>query len=52
MEGGREVHIKDRVKKEVAVMGQVWDIGKRRFGNNWGKRIWMFDSLVWSVIGR
>lgn len=32
-------------------MGQVWGIGKRRFGKDWGKRMWMFDRLVWTMIG-
>jgi len=32
-------------------MGQVWGIGKRRFGKDWGKRIWLFDRLVWTVMG-
>ena len=31
-------------------MGQVWGIGKRRVGKDWGKRVWLFDRLVWSVI--
>lgn len=30
--GGQEAQIKDRVKKAAAVMGQVWGIGKRRWG--------------------
>lgn len=32
-------------------MGQVWGIGKRRYGKDWGKRIWFFDSLIWTVMG-
>lgn len=28
-----ETHIRDRVKKGAAVMGQVWGLGKRRFGS-------------------
>lgn len=23
-------------------MRQVWGIGKRRFGKDWGKRLWIF----------
>lgn len=49
--GEMKAHLKDRVKKEAAVMGQVWVIGKRKFGKEWGKRMWLFDVLVWSVIG-
>src|SRR5436190_12995035 len=49
--GGQEAHIRERVKKGVAVMGQVWGIGKRRFKGDWGKRVWLFDSLVWTVMG-
>lgn len=29
--GGMETYIRDRIKREAAVMGQVWGIGKRRF---------------------
>lgn len=45
--GRQEAHIKDRVKRAAAVMGQIWGIGKRRFGREWGKRLWMFYRLVW-----
>ncbi|KAL6433515.1 hypothetical protein ACFW04_006545 [Cataglyphis niger] len=31
-------------------MGQVWGIGKRKFKNDWGKRLWLFDKLVWTVM--
>lgn len=27
------VHVKERVKK-TGVMGQIWEIGKRKFGGN------------------
>lgn len=49
--GGQEAHIKERVKKAAAVMGRVWGIGKKRYGRDWGKRLWMFDRLVWTVMG-
>lgn len=32
-------------------MGQVWGIGKRRFGKDWGRRLWLFNRLVWTVLG-
>lgn len=48
---GRDAHIKDRVRKGAGIMGQIWGIGKRKFDRDWGKRIWLFDALVWSVIG-
>lgn len=32
-------------------MGQVWRIGKRRFRRDWGRRVWLFDVLVWLVMG-
>lgn len=32
-------------------MRQMWEIEKRRFGRDWRKRMWLFDALVWSVIG-
>jgi len=48
--GGQEAHIKDRIKKAAAVMGQVWGIGKRRFGRDIGRRLWLFDKLIWTVL--
>ena len=48
--GGQEGHIKERIKKAAAVMGQVWGIGKRRFGKDWGRRLWLFDKLVWMIV--
>lgn len=32
-------------------MRQVWGIEKRRFKDDWNKRIWLFDTLVWTVVG-
>lgn len=46
--GKQEAHIRDRVKKGAAVMGQMWGIEKRRFGRHWGRRLWIFDRLVWT----
>jgi len=43
--------VKDRGKKAAAILGQVWGIGKRRFGRDWGRRLWLFDRLVWTVMG-
>ncbi|XP_068991496.1 trichohyalin-like [Neodiprion pinetum] len=48
--GGQEAQVKERVRKAGVVMRQVWGIGKRRFGRDWEKRIWLFDRLVWTVI--
>lgn len=31
-------------------MRKVWGIEKRRFGKDWGKRLWLFDRLVWTVM--
>lgn len=30
----QEVHVRERVKKAMVVMSEVWGIGKRRFGGN------------------
>lgn len=49
--GGQEAHIKERVRKAAAIMRQVWEIGKRRYGKDWGRRLWLFDRLVWTVMG-
>lgn len=43
-------HIKERVRKGAAILGQVWGLGKRKFRREWAKRIWLFDKLVWSVL--
>lgn len=43
-------HVREKVKRKTAVMGKVWSIRKRKFGKEWGKRMWMFDKLVWTVI--
>jgi len=37
--GGQEAQVRERVKKAAAIMGQVWGIGKRRFGKDWGRRL-------------
>ncbi|EZA60891.1 hypothetical protein X777_13093 [Ooceraea biroi] len=48
----REVRRELRLMRRAAiVMGQVWNIGKRRFGKDWERRIWLFDKLVWTVLG-
>ncbi|XP_076301434.1 uncharacterized protein LOC143219315 [Lasioglossum baleicum] len=49
-DGAQKAHIEERLRKGAAVMGQVWGIGKRRFGKDWGRRLWLFDKLVWSVV--
>jgi len=48
--GGQEAHIKDRVRRAAAGMGQIWGLEKRRFGGDWGRRIWLFDKLIWTVL--
>jgi len=49
--GGQEEQVKDRMRRGMAAMGQVWGIGKRKFGRDWGKRVWMFDALIWAIMG-
>lgn len=48
--GGQEGHARKRIRKAVAIMGQVWGIGKRKFGKDWGRRLRLFDKLVWTVV--
>ncbi|XP_036145342.1 uncharacterized protein LOC118646472 [Monomorium pharaonis] len=48
--GKQDGHVEERVKKGSAILGQIWGIGKRRFGRDWGRRLWLFDRLVWSVV--
>lgn len=33
------------------MVGQAWVIGKRRLSRDWGRKIWMFDRLIWTVMG-
>lgn len=47
---GMETQVRDRVEKARVVMGQVWRIGKRRFGDDFKRRIW-FNRLVGSTLG-
>ncbi|XP_070518811.1 uncharacterized protein [Cardiocondyla obscurior] len=44
-------HVKERVKKAARVMGQIWNIGKKKFGKDWGRRLWLFDRLL-ELFGR
>jgi len=34
-----EAHVRDGVAKAATILGQVWWIGKKRFGRNWKKRV-------------
>lgn len=49
--GGQEAQVEERVRKGAAVMGQMWGIGKRKFGRDCKRRLWLFDMLVWTVMG-
>jgi len=46
--GGQKAHIKDRITRAAAE--QIWGIGKRRFKGDWGRRLWLFDKLIWTVL--
>lgn len=48
--GDQDDHVEERVEKAAKVMGGVWGIGKRKFGDDWGRRLWLFDRLVWPVM--
>jgi len=37
--GGQEAQVRDRGTKAAAIMGQIWGIGKRRFGRDWSRRL-------------
>lgn len=45
--GRQEEQIKDRIKRGAAVIGKI---GKRRFGEDWGKRLRLFDALVSTMV--
>ena len=46
-----ESYISDRVRKVGAVMRQVGGIEKRKFERKWERRMWLFDALIWTVMG-
>jgi len=48
-EGGEnlEAHVREKIAKVATVMGQIWDIGKSRFGRKWKRRVWLYDTLIW-----
>lgn len=48
--GGCAKKIRDRVKRAAIVIKHVWGVGKRRFGRGWGRKIWLFDRLAWTVM--
>lgn len=49
--GEQKEQIEDRVRKAGMVMRKIWGIGKRLFRDDVRKRILMFDTLVWAVLG-
>ncbi|XP_051167789.1 uncharacterized protein LOC127285695 [Leptopilina boulardi] len=48
--GGHELNVRRRMERAGRVIGQVWGIGERRFKDDWKRRVWLFDVLVWSVM--
>ena len=48
---GQVGHVVERMRKGAAIMGKVWGIGKRLFEKDWERRMWLFDRLVWLVVG-
>ncbi|XP_024868138.1 golgin subfamily A member 6-like protein 6 [Temnothorax curvispinosus] len=32
-------------------MREVWGIGKRMWKKDWRRRIWLYDTLIWTVMG-
>lgn len=50
-DSSQEAHVRERIGRAAVGMGQVREIGKRRFGKDWDRRLWLFDRLVWTVMG-
>lgn len=40
----QDKQVKERIKKAVTVIGQVWCIGMKRCKRDWGRRLWLFDK--------
>jgi len=47
---GPESHIRERSRKAVVAMRQTWGLGKRLFPNDFKRRMFLFDTLVKSVL--
>lgn len=41
--GEQEGYVREKVKKAMGMIGQVWGIGKRKFGEDWKRRMELFD---------
>ncbi|XP_066590796.1 golgin subfamily A member 6-like protein 25 [Prorops nasuta] len=48
--GRQEEHVAERIRKAGVVMREVWGIGKRMFRDNFERRIWLYDRMVWPVL--
>ncbi|XP_071650744.1 uncharacterized protein [Temnothorax longispinosus] len=49
--GGQEAHIRERRRKAARVMREVWGIGKRMWKKDCKRRTWLYDTLIWTVMG-
>jgi len=48
---GQKAQIRDRIKRAAKRgMGKIWRVGRRKFGGDWGRRLWLFDRLVWTLL--
>ncbi len=48
--GRRTQHLENTVKKANRLLKAVWGLAERRLKNDFVRRIWLFDSLIKSVI--
>ena len=48
--GRQDAQVKGKTRKAAMILGKVCRIGKRGFGKDWSRRIWLFDKLIWMVI--
>ncbi|XP_066597109.1 uncharacterized protein [Prorops nasuta] len=49
--GRQEEHIAERVRKAGVVMREIWGVGRRIFRNDFARRMWLYDRMVWPVMG-
>lgn len=38
------------MRKASGAMREIWGIGKRWFGGDVKRRLWLFDMMVWTVM--
>lgn len=49
--GGAESHIKERLRRSMIAMVKTWSLSERMFKEDFGRRMKIFNALVWHSRG-